>query len=530
MEAKGTQQVSAKDAYVGIKGFAVRKKMKKDSLLEAGYLISKISATSHPSLQSRDLKGGILESSTVSRRPSELKSEWIMSGSLEWFAKPGFDGFSFLDEHRERKTDFESSDDDKRMRIGSLKRRAFDASNIFKHTLKKKKKSRRKTENRFISLSIEDIRDIEELQAVDAFRFKGSEFDIEKAKHMWSEMLQWRKEFGADTIIEDFQFEELPEVLKYYPHGYHGVDKEGRPVYIERLGKVEPNKLMHVTTIDRYVKYHVMEFEKSFLIKFPACSITAKKHIDSSTTILDVQGVSLKNFSKTARELIQRLQKVDNDNYPETLHCMFIVNAGPSFRLLWNTVRSFLDPRTTSKIDVIGPKYQSKLLEVIHANELPEFLGGTCTCSDVGGCLKVEKGPWKDPNILKMVLSGQAQCARQIVTVSSGGGRIIAYAKPQYPVVKGSDASNTESSSEAEGSTSFKAKKAYVPSPCLTPLLEEAKLNEKVSPPLRFLEPEEIPMVDKAVDAAWKKQTSNRRPSAFEAMATICCTFSLFGR
>ncbi|KAG0495588.1 hypothetical protein HPP92_000279 [Vanilla planifolia] len=300
MEAKGTQQVSAKDAYVGIKGFAVRKKMKKDSLLEAGYLISKISATSHPSLQSRDLKGGILESSTVSRRPSELKSEWIMSGSLEWFAKPGFDGFSFLDEHRERKTDFESSDDDKRMRIGSLKRRAFDASNIFKHTLKKKKKSRRKTENRFISLSIEDIRDIEELQAVDAFRFKGSEFDIEKAKHMWSEMLQWRKEFGADTIIEDFQFEELPEVLKYYPHGYHGVDKEGRPVYIERLGKVEPNKLMHVTTIDRYVKYHVMEFEKSFLIKFPACSITAKKHIDSSTTILDVQGV-LKKFQQDCK-------------------------------------------------------------------------------------------------------------------------------------------------------------------------------------------------------------------------------------
>uniref|UniRef100_M1C0S7 Transporter n=1 Tax=Solanum tuberosum TaxID=4113 RepID=M1C0S7_SOLTU len=291
------------------------------------------------------------------------------------------------DDVRERRSDFEVSEDERRRsRIGTFKKKALHASNKFTHSLKKRGK--RKVDYRFPSVSIEDVRDAKEENAVCELRqrllernllpsrhddyhtllrfLKARDLNVEKTIPMWEEMLNWRKEFGADTILQDFDFEELEEVLQFYPQGYHGVDREGRPVYIERLGQANPNKLMRITTIDRYLKYHVQEFERALHEKFPACSVAAKKRICTTTTILDVQGLGIKNFTRTAASLLAAMAKIDNSYYPETLHRMFIVNAGPGFKkMLWPAAQKFLDAKTIAKIQVLDPKSLGKLHEVI---------------------------------------------------------------------------------------------------------------------------------------------------------------------
>lgn len=145
---------------------------------------------------------------------------------------------------------------------------------------------------------------------------KARKYDIQRAKLMWIAMLQWRKEYGADTIEEDFVFTELDEVRKYYPQGHHGIDLDGRPVYIERIGRVDTPKLMECTTLERYLKYHVLEFERTLNLKFPACSIAAKHHVDTATTILDVDGVvsSSKMNSSNPRLLRKRSTSEESDS------------------------------------------------------------------------------------------------------------------------------------------------------------------------------------------------------------------------
>nr|AFK44077.1 unknown [Lotus japonicus] len=62
----------------------------------------------------------------------------------------------------------ENSEDDGWKRIGSLKKKALSASSKLRHSFKKK--GSRKNASLSTSHSIEDIRDVKEVQAVEAFR------------------------------------------------------------------------------------------------------------------------------------------------------------------------------------------------------------------------------------------------------------------------------------------------------------------------------------------------------------------------
>lgn len=86
------------------------------------------------------------------------------------------------DETRERKSDYENSEDERRRsKIGALRKKAINASNKFTHSLKKRGK--RKVDFRVPSISIEDVRDAREESAVCDLRLKLLERRLLPLKH-----------------------------------------------------------------------------------------------------------------------------------------------------------------------------------------------------------------------------------------------------------------------------------------------------------------------------------------------------------
>jgi hypothetical protein len=45
--------------------------------------------------------------------------------------------------------------------------------------------------------------------------------------------------------------------MEVYPHGYHKIDKLGRPIYIERAGMLKVDKVFEISTEERLVKHFI---------------------------------------------------------------------------------------------------------------------------------------------------------------------------------------------------------------------------------------------------------------------------------
>lgn len=212
---------------------------------------------------------------------------------------------------------------------------------------------------------------------------RARDFNLNKAEQMLRAHMEWRKQFGIDDVMT---WPESPEVLrKYYPGGFVGYDREGRPVSIIPFGGCDLKGLLNSVTLAEVMKHVVRQFEDVNVDIKQQCEKLGKA-VETVTYIFDFDGFALSTLaSKAVIDYLTNLMCIFEDNYPERLHKAFVINAPRYFPLFWKIIRPFLSDLTARKLALFGRDEQAwkkALLDEIDADQLPRYWGGTQTDPD----------------------------------------------------------------------------------------------------------------------------------------------------
>ncbi|KAI0244085.1 cytosolic factor, phosphatidylinositol/phosphatidylcholine transfer protein [Massospora cicadina] len=160
---------------------------------------------------------------------------------------------------------------------------------------------------------------------------RARKFNLDNAYTMLKNFEEWRKEWDVDNLVKEFELPHGDKIRELYPRFYHQVDKKGRPVYCEQIGKVDVNKIFDAlcpdetdpkvkydTAMKLMLKYFIVGYEHLLKVRFPACSEKEGRHIEQCYTILDMKGVSLSQ-ANTVIPFVRETAKIAQDYYPEMM-------------------------------------------------------------------------------------------------------------------------------------------------------------------------------------------------------------------
>ena len=224
-----------------------------------------------------------------------------------------------------------------------------------------------------------------------------------------------------------------------YAASWHKWDKDGRPLYIERTGKINVKELVNRCRAmvppggdiaQPCIINHLHSNEVGHtLLRFQNAKLNKHPPIAQVSAIMDCEGFSLSQIFGPAMEILKAQSSMDQAYYPEGLHKIYVANAPTSLSVAWSIVKGWLDPRVQKKVIFMkSHETKEKLLEAVGAANLPVFLGGTCACE--GGCV-ADTDASHDPNVedcglvMTHVVKVKHGCKETLRYQASAGNEVV---------------------------------------------------------------------------------------------------------
>jgi hypothetical protein len=142
---------------------------------------------------------------------------------------------------------------------------------------------------------------------------------------------------------------------------------------------LDPEEVFAKYSSDDLINFHVYCMERELKMLYDQ-SEKLQKAVSKVVVIQNAAGVGFKHIHSQALDVIKSLGKIDEDNYPEFLGSLVVLNAPGFFSIVFKLVKPFIDPITLSKICVFGTdegwKTDARFLEWLSVDQVPKLWGG----------------------------------------------------------------------------------------------------------------------------------------------------------
>lgn len=213
---------------------------------------------------------------------------------------------------------------------------------------------------------------------------RARNMNVDKAEEMLKNSLQWRKETGADTILEKEDFPD--KYKKRFMFGLFGEDEEGCSILLLPAGRHNHRMLIENEGMEATLRWNIVWMEKVEGYIREARQKTGKP-IYTYHEIIDMEHYSLKAFTyKPAVDYILETQKMFDANYPDILKTVTVINAPKMFALLFSILKPLIDKNTLDKVSIFGSDedaWKKRFIEKgFPMHKFPPRWGGTLLGSD----------------------------------------------------------------------------------------------------------------------------------------------------
>ncbi|XP_026834786.1 protein real-time isoform X3 [Drosophila erecta] len=224
---------------------------------------------------------------------------------------------------------------------------------------------------------VDDLERVPSYQTILRF-LAARDWHVSQAYAMLCDSLRWRREHRIDALLEEYSKPAV--VVEHFPGGWHHLDKDGRPVYILRLGHMDVKGLLKSLGMDGLLRLALHICEEG-IQKINESAERLEKPVLNWSLLVDLEGLSMRHLWRPGIKALLNIIETVERNYPETMGRVLVVRAPRVFPIAWTIVSAFIDEHTRSKFLFYGPDcahMKDGLAQYLDEEIVPDFLGGPC--------------------------------------------------------------------------------------------------------------------------------------------------------